>query len=143
MSLFIFQFYFMSGGLFAGGPEDLLNFIKKLTGEDDDHGVVFKEIPMETKWREIMEKHDSLRDEGKRLQAQAASLKKLFWSTVENDTGFYENHIHYDREKDMLIVYATDEDQKKMNASLFNREGEGKEKKPRGKKGVGDNSKKE
>lgn len=101
-----------------GGPEDLLRILKSLASDDADK-TVLKEIPMTPEWSAMVAEHDRLREEHKALKAKADNLKTLLWSTIERQTGLFNNEMKYDSDRQIIVVWATEEDKKKMNASFF------------------------
>lgn len=56
---------------------------------DDEDGKVIKTIPMKKEWQEKWDKLEAATEELKQADKKKDSLKRIFWGTVEEDTGIY------------------------------------------------------
>ena len=113
-----------------GPPDDLISFIKGLTdsiGNDKSSRVVLKEIEATPEWRSIADEFVEALKQSEELKKKAKSLQNLFWSTIERETGHFKDNMYYDGNRDIVVVYATDDDKKKLNASFFKKKDEPEE----------------
>lgn len=116
--------------MFSGeGPEDLLKLLRGLAGQDEDSRTVLEELPMKPNWEKLFTEFKELCDKEEEIKAKRDTVKKLFWSTIEHETGLYRNNMKCDLDRGIIIVYATEDDKKKMNASFFRKKDTKKEEK--------------
>ena len=92
-------------GFFMGGPEDLMEFLEKLTGgrkgrghKRDENVKVLRRVPMKKEWKEIDDRVKEIQKDVEQLMRKAKHLRQKFWVTVEEDLESHEDmHITDDR----------------------------------------------
>lgn len=115
---------------FGGGelPEELAKLLGKLTGDDDEDEVFVREFDAKPEWVAMFNEHQEACQESNRLREKADSIKKLFWATIEKETGLYNNNMKFDVKTHKIKVVANEEDKKKMNAEFFKKKPEDEDK---------------